>query len=412
MRARTVLLLVAATALGGCEATPANPKREKVTVTRDLLHAFRDAVRAHYELRLLAEPGYVFKGDSDRELAAAKDAEKRGRARLVQALIDAGSREARRSEKLSDLIPILRDAIHGGDWAFIVEPDGDNFALVRLAQRPEEHQLSVGGEKWAYTVFRHDEMVIEDYPTFRAAKLAPPGSLLVRPAVTLGRNVYLDLQAASRIGREKFFPRVAAYRELAGQALASDKPFVALANDTPRLLGLAKDVLRWRSLETFWARVQNQPAEIQERRFAEDYTDREELRAAYEAYELDKLRGTGVERPSGDRLVALEMRTYLEAIIQGEPLGHVATVAGLAGDIAANPKAKLDPALEARLRAAAGVAGALIRKLAPDAGPRGDDAVADAKDVARLTRATPDELHGAAIAVRDELAAKAAKTPR
>src|SRR5581483_4003756 len=126
-------------------------------------------------------------------------------------LTEAGSREAQKSDKLTDLVPIMRDAlVHGGRWAFIVEPDPeDSFALVRLARPPEEHALTIYGERWTYLVHLHDETLIEDYTTYRAAKLSPAGAVPLRPvALTLGRNVYLDLDGAARIGRDLFFPRV------------------------------------------------------------------------------------------------------------------------------------------------------------------------------------------------------------
>src|SRR5205823_2703662 len=86
--ARAVLLVAFSAACAGCEATPSNgPARsEKVAVTRDLLHAFRDAIRAHYELRLLAEPGYPFKEKPETELEAARESERTARKRLVRAL--------------------------------------------------------------------------------------------------------------------------------------------------------------------------------------------------------------------------------------------------------------------------------------------------------------------------------------
>lgn len=413
MRARAIasalLALLAVVVLEGCEAPPANPKKEKVTVTRELLHAFRDAVHAHYELRLLADPENAFKEKAEKELEPAKESEKQARKRLVQALADAGSLEAKKSDKLADLIPILRDAlVRGRDYAFIVPPDSEeaSFALVRLAREPEEHELTVFGEKWTYVVHAHDETLIPDYSMYRAAKLAPAGSPVLRPAVTLGRNVYLDLAAARWIGRQLFFPRVGALKAAATAAMAGDGPFEAQARNPGALLMVAKDVLRWRSLEGFWATVQAKPAEEQQKRFAEEYAAHEEVRAACEAFEIEKARAAGVERPSGDALLALEKRTYLDAIIHDEPLGHVATVVGLAGELAANEKARLDPGREARLKAAVSVTIALVKTLAGEKKGAASDPAEDAKDVARLARATPAQLQAAARAVYEQLFGK------
>lgn len=405
MRTRATRVLLAVLVLAGCTPQPAPAKPEKIVLTRELIHAFRDAVYAHYDLRLLADPGHAFKEKPETELAAAQKNEQSARERLVAALAAAGSREARSGDKLSDLIPILRDAlVRTGKYTFIIEPDSESvsFALVRLVQPPQERSIAIFGESFAYTRYLHDETLIEDYATYRQERVAKTPAL-IRPALTLGRAIYLDLAAARMIGRDKFFPRIDAYRELARAASAGDEPFLAQATDLPRLLAVAKDVLRWRSLEVFWATVQAQPADDQAQEFAQTYVDREEVRAACEAFELEKARAAGYERPAGEKLIALEKRTYLAAVVHGEPLSQVATIVGLASDLAASKGAALDPGVEARLKAAASVTVALVRQLGGAAKARPDTPAEDAKDLARLARASADDLKKAAQTVDAQL---------
>ncbi len=406
MRARLPLVLVLAV-LAACETPPSSgpsAKREKITVTVDLLRAFTDAIHAAYELRFLADPSNSFKATTERDLEPAREAERKARARLAQLLADAGSQEAKRSDRFSDLIPIIKDALVRDRYTFIVEPDSEtvSFAVVRLVRAPVERSLEIFGEKWTYDLYVHDETLVEDYSTFRARKLGPPP---VRPALTLGRAVYLDMDGVSKIGRETFFPRVPQYKALTAAA-EKGEPFVQNAGDLAKLLLVAKDVLRWRSLSTFHATVQALPPAEQCRRFAEYFGAREEIRAACGAYELERARRASGARPAGERLVAIEKRTYDDAIAHDEPLGQVATVVGLAAQLAASDKAKLDPAVEARLKAAASVTLSIIRHLAAEAAPRRgppperpETREEDAKDIGRLALASPEALQRAAKAI-------------
>ncbi|HZU99493.1 MAG TPA: hypothetical protein VFF73_22480, partial [Planctomycetota bacterium] len=189
--------------------------------------------------------------------------------------------------------------------------------------------------------------------------------------------------------------------ERARLAAESDAPFTAAKGDAARLLAVTKDVLRWRSLESFWGKVQARPEEERARLFAEDYVEREEVRAACEAYYLDRIRQKTTDRPVGKPLVELEEKTYLAAILLGEPLGQVATVAGLASEWS-QKRGSPDPVVDARLRAAATVTLALVKALAPATPPAASED-GDVRDCARLARARPDELTKAARAVLDQL---------
>jgi hypothetical protein len=418
MRARAVLVLLAAALApaAGCGAPPAatRPRSERIVPTRGVIDAFRDAVYAHYEAQLLIEPGHrPGEKTPEEELALAQKSEERSRARLVDALAEAGSEQARSgSGKLVDLVPLLRDALVAtGRYTFIVESDpaSVSFMLVHLLRRAEERTISVLGEKWTYQLVLYDETLIEDYATYRAEHLAATeGPPVARPVITLGHTIYFDVAAAAQVGREKFFPRVGSYRDLARAAAASDDPFVAQAGDLARLLDVVKDLLRWRSLESFWATIQTQPADVQVERFAEDFEAREEVRAACEAYFLEKAHDASAEPPSGERLTALEKRTYLAAIVENDALGQTATVVGLAAlasDLASKGRLPADGILAARLKAAAAVTVALVRQLAPESKTRPDSPAEDARDCARLARASREELEKAARAVLDQLAA-------
>src|SRR5437870_10533057 len=125
MRARRLVLL--ALVAIGC-AAPEKPQKtaaraERVAVTRELLSAFRDAVYASYDVRLLADPG-SFRGERppEAEVQLAMKAESSARERLVAALEAAGSTEAKKvaAERLPGVLPIVHDAlVKTGRYEFI-----------------------------------------------------------------------------------------------------------------------------------------------------------------------------------------------------------------------------------------------------------------------------------------------------
>jgi hypothetical protein len=411
---RASLIALSLAALAACStpdgsARPAGSPRpaERIQISPELLRAFREEIEAHYEMRFLAEQPVSDADALKRELDLAQKGEESARARLVDALEGAGSTTARDAAKdrLKGLLPIIRDAlVRTGIYAFLVEdPEGEGASLgvVRLVGAHQERTIELFGEKFTYELYLHDATVVEDYPTYRARKLAGPGAApFIRPAIVLGRSVFIDLAAAARIGKESFFPRVEHYRAL---AKAAEDPglFAKDASDATKLLADVKEILRWRSLEGFWSTVRALPPDDQARRFAEDYEAREEVRAAAEAFELERARAAGDVKPSGERLQAIERRAMLSAIAHGEPVGEMATTVGLAGARLALGRPAPDPNADAVLRAAAGVTAEIVREI----GPGGKAPSDDVEDFARLSRATSDTLRSAAAAIYKRSAA-------
>ena len=428
MRALPSILLAALVA--GCTAPPLKKPPERIVVTPELIDAFRDSVYANYDVRLLVDPAAPMNGNPDALLALARENERTKREKLVEALAEAGSTKARSApnDRLSDLAPILADAFGRRDrYAFIFEGQprsepveaghspteeerlgsiikAGSLSLVRLVEPHQERDATIFGHPFHYELYVHEKPLIEDYPTYRARRSAP-GSSITRPAVTLGNRIYLDRDAAARIGEEKFFPKILAYERLSVAALASDAPFVE-AKSVPQLLAVVKDVLRWRSLESFWATIRAQPPEDQVRLFARDYGLREEPRAVCEAYELQAAGATASSPPGEEQLVAIEKRTYLGAIVHGEPLGQVATIAGLAGDLQGTKGQPLDPSVRARLRAARDVVVLLCEALALGQPGPANPADGAAIELARLARAPAGQLQEIAAAAYAELNAK------
>lgn len=411
-----------ACALAACGSTegnrPTGPSPRPVEVvhaTPEVLRALRDEVYAHYDVRLLTEPT-----DPRQDPHALHDpaqqapvSERAAREKLVEALEAAGSKTAREAAKdgLPGLVPILKGALERHErfaFLFVGEGNDASFALVELvadpALRRRDRTIELFGEKFAYELLVHDRTIIEDYPTYRARVRSPAGAPPVfRPAVTLGARIYLDRAQMERIGRESFFPRADQYRKLAAEA-QDDKFFARESANPVKLLVDVKELLRWRSLEGLWSTVHALPAEDQGKKFADDYLAREEVRAATEASELARAKAAGDERPQGERLLALERRAMLSAIVHGEPLGETATAVGLAAAGLAEDEARkrtgtppADPGRRVVLGAATSVVASLVRELAPANAPAG--AADDAADFARLARATRDALRAAALAI-------------
>jgi hypothetical protein len=399
--------------LAGCKAPPAAKKPERVVITPELIEAFRDTVYANYDLELLADPTVPLNGNPKTLLSLARDNERVKREKLVAALADAGSTKAQSDAKLDDLVAVIAEGIgHRPDrYAFIIEgePGKDSFGLVPLVVPPEKCTLKIFGHDYAYELYLHDQPLIDDYPTYRARRLAPEAAIM-RPTFTLGNRIYFDLDAAARIGRERFIPNVATYRERAAAASASDAPFVE-AKGPAQLLALVKDVLRWRSLESFWATIRAQSPEDQVRLFAQDYELREVPRAVCEAYELEAAGATAASPPGEEQLLTIEKRACLAAIVHGEPLGQVATIAGLAADLVGTKDTPMPPYQRAQLRAARDVIVLLCEALAVGQPAPANPADGAAIELARLARAPGSRLQEIAQAAYVDLNAKPSVKP-
>jgi hypothetical protein len=385
-------LLLALVAVSCSPPKAEEPKREKLKVSerREVLVAFRDYVVASYELLLLGERAPSTPTDElKQKLEAQKARELEARERLVSELEKCDVERARTAggEGLKALAPLVRDvAVRNGPYAFVEVPgDPPSFAVVRVQKR-KTGRLELGGEPFVYELVVHDETIVPDLATFRLASGSGGKGPVARLAVTQGKTIFLDRAAIERLGREVFVPRVDAYRATA-LAARDDAPFLAAANDTPRLVALAKDVLRWRSLEPLWSTISAFPKDEQVARFANDYEQREEVRAAIEARELELARAADPATPSPERLAQIERRAFLTAIAR-QPLGETANVLGLAQAALGR-----DGPAPPNLKAAASVIADLVRAFAV-ADAKGPEA--GARAFGRLARASSEELRAEA----------------
>lgn len=385
--ARPLALLLALAVLPGCGGGPEpspEPSYRVPSLGRPGVRLLRDYVHAGYDLLLLRDAP-VAAPDRDPGVLEARRLEALGA--LRSHLRDAGA-DPDRLEDPRDLMALVGEAIDvGGRYAVVFTSTRGSFALVRVTEE-RDREVILFGEPFVYRLLVHDETLVEDYPSYRARRLAPEGGAPVaRPATYAPGLVRLDRAAIERIGRERFLPRVAALRERA--RLVGPDAFVALAREErlEELLALAKDGLRWRSLQGLWSRTRARPADERLEAFVDDYAARAELRAAAELRELGRLRPEGDARPlERPERVLLYERGALSAALHGDPLGQVADVLALA----AAPLPPEDPTFLGASRLVLELIGALREGEGPEA---------SARAFARLARADPEELRRLARAL-------------
>ncbi|MGE0709576.1 MAG: hypothetical protein AB7N76_20955 [Planctomycetota bacterium] len=382
-------LLLAPLLLCACAAEPAPkpaPRPRHVAVDRGVLRAFRAYVYAGYGLVLARER------PEQADTATLKERQALAREELRTALVDAGADPATLGDDAAKLVATVGEGIaRGGRYALLARVDGahtDSVRVVRLRERDLQREVRLFDETFRYRVTSFDETLVADYDAWRAEQLGQPAAREVAVYREDGR-IQLDLGAAREVGAKLFLPRVEALAQAA--AAADEEAFVRRADRLAQLLGLAKAVLRWRSLEALWSRIRSRPPEEQLQRFVEDYVERAELRAAAELHALSHLRGApppGQELPPLDD--AARQRLFelgsLSAAIHGEPLGQVADLLGLA-------VLSLDgPRHEAHFRAARQLVLDLVARLRQ--GPPSDQA--DARALAKLARASAEEARALA----------------
>ncbi|MBI3724473.1 hypothetical protein HY251_11045 [bacterium] len=413
-----VLVALSSALLAACESGPKKTPHEHARITPEVLSGFRDLVYARYELRIVCDPLPV-RGRNKRDLDVAEQAEKDAREKLVQALEAAGSTDARAvaAEKSARLDAIVLGALaRTRRYGFVLSDDGATFAVVRLAREPEQREVKVFGQDVSFELYVLDETVIDDFPTYSSRRLSPGGAGggLFRPAFLAGRAdergnalpnapaVYVDVALIDSLGAGAFFART---KDLAATAKAAqDDAFFAKQPNDALLLQSVKDVLRYRSLESFLAIVEPLRDDEKRARFVSDYEARALVSTACELQELGRARDAGDPHPTGDRRAAVEKRALLSAIIHGEALGEAATAVGLAARRANG--ASPDPLVEARLRAAVSVTVDLEKELARVARARENED--DAAAFGRLARAPADSLKAAAKAIYEKLPPPAA----
>lgn len=303
-------------ALAAC-STPPEPEpsaeRHRPVLGRSEVRALGDYLYAGYAVRaagegLLANPDVeALEGD----LAEARED-------LERALVEAGA-DPERARHEANLLPLAHEAAQRGDrYAFLFTEDRRSFAVVRLRAR-KGRERAFFGEAFPYTLLEFDETLIDDYPTrMTRDRVARPASY------SSAGTVRIDYAAIVEIGRTLFLPQAA----LLVQAIQTPKAdFLALATpeQTLELLGLVKAVLRGRSVEPLWSRLQPRPQAERLQGFVQDYAAHAELRAAAELYALQ-----AEADPSNPDPLALARRGALVAILHDEPLGHLADLVGLA----------------------------------------------------------------------------------
>ncbi len=389
---------------------PPSPSSEgRFTTSRATLRALHDYLLAAYELRLYREldgaPADVARPiarPDDARVAAARD-------QLLQSLREDGA-PPERLEREEDLLPLVHEgAERSGRYVFVFPPDGDSFAVVRITEAVPEREVALFGRPLRYALVVHDETIVDDYPTWRARRLAP-GAAVHRPATYRaeprdggwGGVVRVDLAAIRAIGEQQFLPQVEPLRAAAGRA-RDEAAFLALA-DAPHhaeLLGLARAALRWRSLEGLWSLAASRPRDEQLARFADDYAARAELRAVAELFELGRLRQPGDEAPlTAEERATLYELGALSAMVHGEPLGIVADALALSAASLQGAVPTDEPTALGARRLVVDLCNAGRRDRRRAEPPQATD---DARDLAWLTNAGPDDLRAAARDVHASL---------
>lgn len=407
-------LALALALLAGCSSTPepgASPPPPRFTTSRATLRALHDYLTAAYELRLYRELG----ASDDRARPALAPDEQRvaaARDQLLQSLREDGA-PPERLEREEDLLPLVHEgAERSGRYAFVFPPEGDSFAVVRITESAPEREVVLFGRPFRYALVVHDETIVDDYPTWRARRLAP-GAAVHRPATYRAEArgeawsgvVRVDLAAIRAIGERQFLPQVEALRAAASKA-RDEAAFLALA-EAPHhaeLLGLTRAALRWRSLEALWSLVGSRPVEEQLARFADDYAARAELRAAAELFELGRLRRPGDEAPlTPEERATLYELGALSAMVHGEPLGIVADALALSAASLQGAVPTDEPTALGARRLVVDLCAA-ARARAPRSDP--PQAADDARDLAWLANAGPDDLRAVARRVHGDLLAR------
>ncbi len=392
MRSASLPLLVLLAA-AGCTAPPPPPPpppaQSRFQVDRSVIRALGEHVRAIYDARLAQEHPGAAPGALDAEALEARLAATRDD--LRRAMREAGASPA---EVASDeaLLPTIRDEVaREGRYAFLLSASQDAFSLplVRIRERELPRSVVLFGEPFAYRLTVFDETLIPDYPSYAAQRLGRPGPLGEVGTYRGDGLITIDRAAARAIGERQFLPQLELLKA-SGQAIRDDQAFLrrAEAEQLGELLLLAKQGLRWRSLEQLWSLVQGRPVEEQLTRFAEDYAARAELRAAAELRELVRRVPAAQQEGALDaeqQQLLYELGT-LSAIVHGEPLGQLADVFALTALSLVGPRHE-PPFRGARQLVLDFVAAARD-------GPPSE--AADALAFARLCRAAPDELRALA----------------
>ncbi len=391
---RLVLPVLCALTLAACTAPPpppppSSPTRDPFRVDRAVVRALGDHVRAIYDARLAQELPQAAPEADPEALQARLELT---RDNLRRACVESGARRARVAAAEA-LLPLIREGVQReGRYAFLLSVSDDDFSLplVRIRDRNLPREVTLFGESFRYLLTVYDETLIPDYPSYAAQRL---GRAAFRQVATYRGDgtVSIDEATAAAIGEQQFLPQVEGLRA-AAQVAQADAAFLRRAEGERlgELLLLAKQGLRWRSLEQLWSLVQGRPNEERLRRFVEDYTARAELRAATELRELFRMMPPGAqgeaELDDEQRQRLFELGT-LSAIVHGEPLGQVADVLALTALSLQGPRH------EPPFRAARQLTLDLVAAVRD--GPPGEEA--DALALARLCRATPDELRQLAL---------------
>ncbi|MCO5170185.1 MAG: hypothetical protein M9894_27945 [Planctomycetes bacterium] len=395
--------------LGGCapEKVDAPSPERRFTTSRATLRALHDYLSAGYELRLareLEEAGRPLPPGLAADAARLEQA----RDQLRQSLREDGAPPARVDAE-AELLPLVHEgAERGGRYAFIFPPDGDSFAVVRITEDMPEREVILFGRLVRYALVVHDETIVDDYPTWRARRLNPAAAVH-RPATYRAEArdgrwtgvVRVDRAAIKALAEQQFLPQVDALRDAARRA-RDEAAFLALADEPHHveLLLLARATLRWRSLEALWSLVGSRPRETQVARFVEDYAVRAELRAAAELLELGRLRRPGDEAPlTPEERAALFELAALSAMIHGEPLGVAADALALSAASLQGLVPQDDPTALAARRLVIALCQARRAGRAASPGPHDD-----ARDLAWLAGADPEDLRAAATALHAQRA--------
>lgn len=397
MAPRTLLPLLAL--LAACTAPPPPPpppERDPFQVDRGVVRALGDHVRAIYDARLAQEAPEALGEAADpaqleERLAVTRDG-------LRQAVIAAGADPAEVARD-DALLPKIREGVRrGGRYAFLLSSSDDAFSLplVRIQQRQVPRELRLFGQPFRYRLTVYDETLIPDYPTYRGARLGKP--VFGQVATYRGDGVVsVDRAAARALGASHFLPQVESLRATA-QLARDPQAFLARAKAERlgELLLLVKASLRWRSLEPLWSLIRGRGKDEQLDRFADDYTTRAELRAVAELRELGQMVAAAGEEPTDAQRQELFERGALSAIVHGEPLGQVADLLALTAVSLQGPRQ------EPPFRAARQLVLDLVARIR--GGPAGEEA--DARALAHLSQASPDELREHALALYRERTAK------
>ena len=327
-RAATLLLSLA---LLGCGSTQPAPEPQPaqtrpLKVDRAVLRALRAYVYASYALILASER------PAESDPAFLRERQELTREELRQALREAGAPADQLGDAAS-LVAKVREGIEAGGRYAILLRAGDQAAesvlVVRILEREVQREARLFGKPFRYRLTSYDELLVADYPTWRAEELRQP---LAREVATYRQDgwIQVDRAAAREVGARLFLPQVDQLRATARAADAA--AFAARAADLPQLLALAKAVLRWRSLEPLWSRIATRGRDEQLTRFTEDYAALAELRAVAELHALGHFGGpAALDADAGpEARQRLHELGTLSAAIHGDPLAQIADVLGLA----------------------------------------------------------------------------------